>query len=115
MTIKTEIVIAIFQPHVGRSADVEELLREHVPTLRRCSYVTERPAVVLKSRIDGTYLEIFEWVSAEAVDRAHDDPRVQEIWRALGEAANFASLDQLQEAGRLFPHFDVVDLRTAEQ
>lgn len=96
-----EMVIAMYRPHEGKDADLRALIREHVPTLRRLSLITERPAMLLLAR-DGTYLEIFEWANVGA---AHDHPEVAKIWEAMELVADFVALSDLDEAGSSFPHF----------
>ena len=104
-----QVVIAIYRPHQGKDAAVEDILRRHVPTLRAAGLVSARPVTLLKSFADGTYLEIFEWIDEKAAGKAHDHPKVAEVWDALGEVASFIELGQLAEAKARFPHFRPVD------
>jgi hypothetical protein len=60
--------------------------------------------------IDGTLLEVFEWESAEAVELAHKDPTVIEMWDRFSKVCEFVSLSTLKEVGEPFPHFTPVDL-----
>ncbi len=36
----------------------------------------------------GLYIEMFSWTSNEAIDRAHDDPVMAQLWDALDEATH---------------------------
>lgn len=101
------MVIALYRPHDGKADEVEKLLADHVPTLRQEGLATERPVTLLKAG-DGTYLEIFEWVSDEAKDRAHQNAQVQSLWRRLEAVADFVTLGQLSEAHSHFPHFSPI-------
>ena len=101
-----EIVIAMNRPHEGKDAELRNLIREHVPTLRRLELITDRPALLVRAR-DGTYLEIFEW---RQVGVAHDHPEVARIWEAMELVADFATLSSLEEARMSFPHFTPVAL-----
>jgi hypothetical protein len=101
-----EVEIALYRPRAGREEDVRRCLREHVETLQRQGLVSERPALFLRSFRDGTYIEIFEWVSSEAIEQAHTDPVVRATWHRLAECAEYTNLASLQEAGELFPHFE---------
>lgn len=65
--------------------------------------------MLLRSPVDQSYVEIFEWTSADAASKAHFDPRVLALWDELGEVATYKTLSQLAEAGEMFPHFEVVD------
>jgi hypothetical protein len=103
------MVMAAYIPKANKEPDLREALRQHVPALRRQGLVTSRPAIHLRSRRDGTYLELFEWVDEESSKRAHDDPKVQEVWKALEVSSDMKPIGSLEEAGKLFAHFDVDD------
>ena len=103
------IVLALYRPKEGKEAALLDLLRGHVPLLRKEGLATDRPVLLLKSREDGTLIEIFEWTSSAAADQAHSNPRVREVWSAMGEVADFGPLSQLAETARPFPHFDPLD------
>lgn len=102
-----EVVIAVYRPRPGGEARLRELIAEHVPALRRLGLITDRPVLLLRG--EDAYLEIFEWVSAEAARKAHDAPEVARVWNAMAEVADFPSLADLPEAGGRFPHFAPVE------
>lgn len=104
-----EIVIAMYRPAEGRSSELEALIAEHLPTLRRLGLVTDRPPVLCRAS-DGCYLEIFEWRSGAAAREAHEHPEVSRIWEAMEAVAEFPALGSLPEAQRRFPHFRPVSL-----
>ena len=104
-----EVVIAVYRPKPGKAAELEAILKRHVPTLRAAGLVSDRPVTVLKSLVDGTYLELFEWVSAEAAEKAHESPAVMEVWNAMGGIVDFLPLTALSETARPFAHFAPVD------
>ena len=103
-----EVVMALYKPHEGKDAELRKLIARHVPLLRNLELITDRPALLLRAA-NGTYVEIFEWVSRAAA-RAHDHPEVAEIWEAMGKVADFVSLDSLEESRRTFTHFSPVSL-----
>lgn len=105
--MKPEIVIALYRPHQGRDAELRRLIAEHVPTLRRLELITDRPAILARSK-DGTYLEIFEWRTAESAGLAHEHPEVAKVWEAMGLVGDFPALDSLEECKARFPHFEPV-------
>ena len=43
------VVIAIYNPKPGQARALEEILAEHVPTLRQEELATARPVVLLRS------------------------------------------------------------------
>ena len=104
-----EIVIALYRPHEGKDAELRELIDTHIPTLRRLELVTDRPPILAKAK-DGTYMEIFEWATAEAAGQAHQHPEVAGVWEAMGQVADLPVLNSLEEAKAHFPHFQPVDL-----
>jgi hypothetical protein len=108
-----QVVIAVYRPKAGQGPALETILRRHVATLRAAGLVTSRPAMLLRSFVDGTYLEIFEWVSGEAAQRAHDIPAVAELWGSMGSIADFPPLADLSETRVRFAHFAPVDGVTA--
>jgi hypothetical protein len=102
------IVIAVYKPKAGQARALEDLLADHVPTLRREELATARPVVLLRSE-DGNYLEIFEWASAQSPGHAHDNVRVQALWQRIAEVAEVIRLADLPCAHRSFPHFEAVE------
>jgi hypothetical protein len=102
------IVIAVYKPKPGQSRALEDLLAEHVPTLRREELATARPVVLLRSD-DGSYLEIFEWASTQSPGQAHDNARVQALWQRIAGTAEVIRLADLPCAHRSFPHFESVE------
>lgn len=106
------LVIAVYRPKRGKSKSLLELVRTHVPTLRRLGLVTGRAPIVGKAE-DGSIVEIFEWISAEAIDRAHHDPAVQRLWKRFNAVSEYRSLDSLGESKRPFPALEPIDLGPA--
>lgn len=104
-----QFVIVAYRPREGKEARLLELVREHMPILRREGLVTDRPALVMRAE-DGTIVEVFEWRSAEAVERAHANEVVQAMWERFNEACEYESLANLEECSRPFSPFEPVDL-----
>lgn len=107
--LKGRIVIAAYRPREGKSAELLALLAEHVPLLRSLRLATDRPVSVMRST-DGTFLEVFEWSSPDAIDRAHSEPAVLDLWERFGQAADYCQLASLSEATQMFAEFEPVDL-----
>jgi hypothetical protein len=101
---KPEVVVALYRAKSGKLAELETLVKTHYTTLKEYGLATDRAPFIGRAS-DGTLVEIFEWVSAEASRKAHDHPAVAKIWEAMGVVCDFLSLDQLPEAKRPFPHF----------
>jgi hypothetical protein len=104
-----EIVIAVYKPRPGMEKALLEILRRHVPTLRKEKLATERPVVLMRSREGGHLLEVFEWATATAADEAHTNPRVMEVWGAMEPLCDFVKVGDVPEVAARFPHFEPVD------
>lgn len=103
------MVIAAYRPKPGRARDLLQVVRDHLPVLRKESLVTERPPTVMRAE-DGTILEIFEWRSPQAIADAHENPRVRALWDRFEEACELVRLRDLPEVERLFPGFEPIDV-----
>jgi hypothetical protein len=103
-----QIVFALYRPHPGQDAALRRLIARHVPALRRLELVTDRPTLLVRAS-DGTYVEVFEWVSETAARTAHDHPDIAEIWDGMELIADFATLASLAEAQKPFTHFEPVE------
>jgi quinol monooxygenase YgiN len=98
------IAIALYRPHPGKEEELLKIVDTHIPTLRSENLITSREPMLLQS-VDGTLIEIFEWLSAEATDKAHHSPAVMKIWDQMMAVAEMVSLSSLPEAGKPFPNF----------
>ena len=103
-----QIVIACYRPKTGKDAELLTLMADHVQTLRRVGLATERASIMGRAK-DGTIVEVFEWVSAEAIERAHHDSTVQAMWERYGQVCDYVRLVDLAEASELFAGFEAID------
>lgn len=101
-------VIVCYRAKAGKEAALLELIRDHVPILRKQGLVTDRPAYVMRAK-DGTIVEVFEWKSAKATDDAHSNPAVQGLWKQFGEACEYETIGNLPESKQLFSGFEAID------
>ena len=101
-------VIACYRPKPGQEAALLDLVRGHVPALRRLGLVTERAPYCMRAA-DGTLVEVFEWASAKAIEAAHENPEVNAMWAAFGAACSHVKLADLTEAQKLFAEFGPLD------
>lgn len=97
-------VIAAYRPKTGKLHDLRELVRSHVPRLRELGLATDSVSHLLEAA-DGTLLEVFEWVSAEAVSTAHEHPEVLVLWEQFASLCDHVSPASVPECAELFPHF----------
>jgi hypothetical protein len=77
--------------------------------LRKLELITDRAPVVARAK-DGSIVEVFEWVSEEAAQKAHEHPEIAAVWESMGKVGDVAALSSLAEVQRPFPHFEPVEL-----
>jgi len=103
------MVIACYKPKEGKQGTLLEIVRRHVPILRMQGLVTDRKPLVLRAK-DGTILEVFEWRSRDAIDAAHRNTGVKELWARFADACDHVPLGSLSEATEMFAEFAPVEL-----
>ena len=101
------MVMALFRPKPGRESDLMACMRDHLPVLRSQGLATDRPNLILRAS-DGTLVEIFEWVSQEAIDAAHGNAEVGKLWARYEQCCEYVTLADIPEAGAMFPGFELV-------
>jgi quinol monooxygenase YgiN len=101
------VVIVAYTPKVGREAELLAAVRRHLDVLRAEGLVTDRAPYVLRTA-GGAVVEVFEWRSADAIQRAHATPAVQALWAEFAAACEYTPLAQLPEAQQLFAEFEPV-------
>src|SRR2546430_10664841 len=67
-------VIAAYRPKKGKERLLRDVLKDHLPILRKERLVTDRPPYLMRAA-DGTFVEVFEWKSAAAIEAAHGKDR----------------------------------------
>ncbi len=107
--MSANMVIAVYRPKAGKAEQLLSILERHLPLLRELGLATERKSLVMRSTIDGSILEIFEWKSDEAVQTAHEYPKVLAYWDEFKDVCDCIAPGDLSEMGGLFPHFEVLD------
>jgi len=71
--------------------------------------VTDRQPYLMRAA-DGTFIEVFEWKSAAAIQAAHKNAAVQAMWARFEEACTYESLVSLSESKEMFANFESVEL-----
>lgn len=103
------IVISVYRPKQGKDAELLDVVKTHVPILRELGMASEREVTAMKAK-DGTILEVFEWVSAKAIEDAHKHPRVHKMWREFEACCEYIKLNDVPESSSLFAEFEPVVL-----
>lgn len=101
-------VMVAYKPKADKHQELLDAVREHLEVLRSHQFVTARPAYVMQAG-DGTILEVFEWQSADAINRAHSNPAVQALWAKFGAACDYVPLASVAECQQMFAEFDAVE------
>jgi len=101
------ISVACYKPKPGCEQELLALVRNHLPPLRALGLVTGRESIVMRTA-DGTIVEIFEWVSQEAVAGAHNNPAVIDLWKRFEQACTYEKPCSLAEFQNMFAHFEPV-------
>jgi hypothetical protein len=99
------ISVACYKPRPGCEDVLLELVRNHLPPLRAEGLVTERESIVMRTA-DGTIVEVFEWVSREAIAGAHMNPVVLDLWKRFEAACWYETPSNLAEFKNMFAYFE---------
>jgi quinol monooxygenase YgiN len=103
------VSIACYRPKRGKKSALEQLMREHVKTLRRESLATRRTPIIVRAK-DGTVLEIFEWKSHKAIDKAHHNRAVLAMWERFNAACDYVKVSDVAESRDQWASFAPLDL-----
>ena len=103
------IAIPVYRPKAGHEDALLAAVRDHLKVLRAEGLATDRVPIVMRAK-DGSILEVFEWRSAEAIERAHSNPEVQKLWARFETACEYVSLGTLTETNNLFAEFEPINL-----
>ncbi len=99
-----KIVIATYKPKAGKEKVLDRLVKNHVKVLRNQGLATQRPPMIMKSA-DGTVVEVFEWVSKQAIEDAKLNNDVQEYWAQYKDVCEIIPVSELIEANTSFSEF----------
>ena len=103
-----KMVIVGYSPKEGKSDALHELLKTHVPRLRAEGLVTSRAPILMRAA-DGTFIEVFEWKSQEAIDSAHSNAAVGKMWAEYSEVCDYVPVGTVSEIHELFSAFEPVE------
>lgn len=98
------IVIVAYKPKEGKAEALKELMKTHMPRLRAEGLVTDRESIIAEAA-DGTIVEVFEWLSDEAVRQAHENTNVRQMWGEYFAVCDCIPYGNVAEASLMFPGF----------
>jgi hypothetical protein len=101
------ISIACYKPRPGCEDALLDLVRNHLPPLRAQGLVTDRAPIVMRAA-NGAIIEIFEWVSQEAIAGAHSNSAVLDLWKQFEAVCWYETPSNLPEFQNMFAHFEPV-------
>lgn len=102
------IVIVAYKPFPGREAALEALVSAHWEVLNAEGLVSDRPTVIAKAQ-NGAIVEVFAWKSAEAIEAAHINHAVQEMWGKFAAVCEYVPVGDLAEARQVFSEFSPIN------
>lgn len=102
------IVVVGYEPKSGRERELDALIGQHMPILRAEGLVTERKPIIMRSD-NGTVIEIFEWRSKEAIESAHSNVTILDMWQKFAAVCNYVPVSQLHEMSEIFSEFKPVN------
>ena len=102
------IVIVGYKPKAGKAGALKELTKTHVARLRTEGLVTDREPVIMEAA-DGDIVEVFEWLSEEAIRSAHTNPQVLKMWDEYAAVCDYVPVGTVAEAANLFSAFKPVE------
>jgi hypothetical protein len=100
-------VIVGYRPKSGQAGALQALVGRHWQVLREQALVSARPPQVMRAA-DGTIIEVFEWLSAQSIERAHGNAAVQALWSEFAAVCDYVPVGQVPEAGRPFSEFEAL-------
>ena len=101
-------VVAAFKPKPGMQDRLLAVVARHWGVLRAQGLVTDKPSHAMRAA-DGTIVEVFEWTSAEAIERAHGNIAVQALWEEFAAVCDYMPVGGLAECQHMFSEFEAVE------
>jgi quinol monooxygenase YgiN len=102
------IVIVGYRPKPGKRDALRRLILDHVAILRSQGLVTDRIPITMEAQ-DGTIVEVFEWKSKAAIESAHTNPVVLEMWSEYSEVCDYIPVSDVPEGAQLFSEFAPIE------
>jgi hypothetical protein len=100
-----KIVIACYKPKPDKATALKNLMKTHLQRLKNEGLVTDRQSIIMEAT-DGTIVEVFEWLSEEAIQNAHKNPAVLQMWGEYAEVCEYVPIGSVAEAANLFSGFE---------
>jgi len=102
-----KVVFAIYKAFETKEKELLDLVKIHYAILLKQGIITYRPRIVLKAK-NGEIIEIFEWNSQEALDKAHPNTEIAKLWKKFSEICTYQQMDTLLESKGIFQDFEPI-------
>lgn len=89
-----KILIAAYKPFKGKEQELDKPMQTHVQSLRDEGLITNRESILMKSG-DDSIIEVFEWVSKEAIEQAHSNPNVRKMWEEYSKVCEYVPISDI--------------------
>lgn len=106
--MNSRITIVVYKPFFGKESELDSLVATHHSRLLDLKLVTDRRPIIVKSE-DGSVLEIFEWLSKDAINAAHSNPAVLAMWNEFTSVCQYLPTSAVKEIGNMFSEFTPVN------
>jgi hypothetical protein len=100
----SKIALIVYKPRQDRTQELIDSLLENIPVMRKLGLVTFREQIIAKS-IEGSIIQIFEWVEDDSQEQAMAHPVVQEMWVKIARISDFQkpmAVSEFQETLSMF-------------
>lgn len=101
------IVIVAYKPFLDKESELEKLIETHWDILNNEGLVSNRKSIIMKAK-NGTIIEIFGWQSKDAMESAHSNETVQNMWAEYSKVCEYIPISEVQESQQLFSEFTPV-------
>ena len=105
--MNSRIVMVAYKPKPGKEGELKTLALDHHSRLKAEDLVTDRLPILMQSQ-DGTIIEVFEWKSAEAIQQAHTNKAVGQMWQEFSQVSEYVPIGQVSESSNLFADYSCI-------
>lgn len=102
--MEERVVIVAYKPLRGKEKDLQKLVGNHYPILKKEGLVSDRKPIIAKAS-DETIIEVFGWKSGESIDKAHENEVVQNLWEEFNKVCEYIPIGKVKEAETVFSEF----------
>jgi hypothetical protein len=88
----------------GKAEALRAVTETHVQRLRDLGLATARSGIAMEAS-NGDVIEVFEWVSEDAIASAHEHPEVLAMWAEYEQCCTYVPVSEVPGADGLFPDF----------